>query len=117
MTELATGANTAQEMVQTKQPFVHDIIDMRQMSKFPLNLREIVRATGLFGEPNLGWVILISDNRVVRFLTEAVMQTYKTRFRAFGLESEAIAFLKQMDESLQALSVLPPIDEAFKVEA
>lgn len=82
---------------------VHDIIDMRFMSNYPTNLRKIISVTSIFGEPNLGWVILIAESRIIRFLASTTIQFYGARFRAFETPEEALVFLQSRDETLPQL--------------
>jgi len=109
--ELSIGSQETAELIRKGQAPVHDIIDMRYIEKYPLDVKQIFNATPVFREPNLGWVLLISDDRVVRFLTHMVLQLHKTRVRYCSTPAEALAFLREIDERLGELPpyVEPPV--------
>ena len=52
-------------------------------------------------QPNLGWVIHVSDKGFVNFIASVVAQAAKVRFSAFEDEDDAWQFLRSRDESLE----------------
>ncbi|MFN8373033.1 MAG: hypothetical protein U0694_09170 [Anaerolineae bacterium] len=101
--ELKDSAAQGQELVRVGTPLVHDLIDMRHMIEYPKNLRDIIQLTPIFKEPNLGWVVVLTDDKMVRFLSHAVTSISKVRLRTFTDPQEALDFLARMDETLPPL--------------
>ena len=82
------------------------------MSKYPTRLMDIVSVTSLFREPNLGYVLLISSNRIVRFLASATVQVHGARFRAFDTPEEVRQFIQMLEPDLGELpTYLEPVSE------
>jgi hypothetical protein len=100
MAELIWGASEAQIMVKNGQAPVHDIIDMRHMHRFPLFIPQITKATPLFREAHLGYVIVLTYSGMVRFISQAVLQSHQARLALLQEQAEAVAFLRQVDTSL-----------------
>lgn len=98
--EMAVGVRKAEQMMETGTPLIHDIIDMRHMGKHPINIRRISELMTIFRDDRLGWVVLVSENDVVRFLSRTVLSLVRGRFRAVATPEEAIAFLQEIDETL-----------------
>jgi hypothetical protein len=80
----------------------HSILDTTQLEKFPMKLNLLTDdSVGSYRkEPNLGWILLISHNRMISFLSSMTVQLTQTRFRVLQTVDEAIAFLKDRDVSL-----------------
>ena len=106
ITELREGAAQGAKYVQMGTAPVHDIIDMREMERYPFNLKEIIDATPIFREPNLGWVVLLSNNRAVNFIATIVLQFSSAKLRIASNENEALDFLRGADGTLP--DPLPP---------
>jgi hypothetical protein len=109
--ELHTGSNRAIELIRSadSSPIIHDIIDMREVTTYPTKLSELVKVTDIFKEPRLGWVIGISNNKLVIFLASIVVGVKKARLRLFEDPQEAIRFLETRDLTLSHLPALPPL--------
>lgn len=86
---------------------VHILFDMRQAVQFPHNLPEILRLTPMFTEPGVGWLVVISDSNMVRFLSSAVAQRSNLPFRCVESEAEMVDFFMGIDVRL---TDLPAID-------
>ncbi len=84
-------------------PLVHLILDMRAMTKIPVNLVEIRRALTHLKEPALGWTVVAGMSPVIRFVAGMVTQMAGVRFRMFPTLEEAVSFLISQDESLADL--------------
>jgi hypothetical protein len=84
-------------------PLVHFILDMRAMTKIPVNLVEIRRALTHLKEPALGWTVVAGMSPVIRFVAGMITQMAGVRFRMFPTLEEAVSFLISQDESLADL--------------
>lgn len=84
---------------------IHAIMDMRDITKYPTNLSELIHNIMLYKNQQFGWVIIITNSTIIRFLGSAIVQLSKQRFRAFTDVSECLNFLHQMD------ATLPPLTE------
>lgn len=110
--ELSAGAEETRQRIRQGR-YIYDIVDMRHMSKYPIRLAEIIPVTSLFREANLGWVLLISSNPVVRFLASATVQVHGARFRAFNNPDEVKAFIQTLEPDLGELpAYIEPIPQA-----
>jgi hypothetical protein len=105
--ELRDSAAAGQVLIQTGTPLVHDLIDMRRMTDYPKNIREIIKLTPIFKEPNLGWVVVLTEDKIVGFLSHAVTSISKVRIRTFTNPQEALEFLARIDETLPPLAAYP----------
>ncbi len=106
--ELKYGAESAAELIRAGQPMVHNIIDMRELTHYPTNVHEITKLTYVFREENLGWVILIASNPIVRFLTSMATQVARSRLRTVGEVEPALAFIQQVSPELDLPSYVLP---------
>lgn len=84
---------------------IHGIIDMRHMTEYPTNLAELIRVISIFRNPRLGWIMLITNNTIVRFLSSAVVQLSQARFRTFTNVEQCLEFLEDVDETLPIVTI------------
>lgn len=92
---------------------IHAIVDMRFLVRYPTNLNDLIRATPIFKSPALGWVVLLSNNTLIRFLTSAVIHYSKPEFRAFMEIQKALDFLHEMDSEIPCMT---EADYKFAIE-
>ena len=88
---------------------IHVLVDLRLLEHFPASLIEIKNKVSVIENQNLRWMILvINTNRVLKFLASVVMQIIfrHARYRVVNSMDEAVAFLEDMDSTLD-LSSLP----------
>lgn len=102
-TSVAQGIAMIRESEASGAGIVHDILDMRGVTGYPTNLGEIINATPIFKEPNLGWVLLLSSDRLVNFLATVATGVARARLRVFHTPDEATAFLREIDLTLPPL--------------
>lgn len=88
------------QYVEQGQAPVHTLVDMREVTKYPMNLREISSQLLNDPGPKLGWVMVITNNPVLRFLASVVVQVAKVRTGVFPSIDEALAFVAKRDETL-----------------
>lgn len=82
-------------------PLVHVILDFTELTAYP-------KQAGLINEyskiatnnPKLGWVIVITHDRIVTFLSALAAGVKQVRFRSVKTYDEAIAHLKYVDATL-----------------
>ena len=84
-------------------PLVHLIVDMREMSKMPVNLVQVQRTLTHLKEPALGWSTMVGMSPVMRFVASTVIQMAGARFRIYPTFEEAVRFLISQDESVADL--------------
>ena len=80
---------------------VHMIVEFDNVTSFPKSLSDY---KGAFGEKarNAGWVIVVGDNRMIRFLSTVVSNLMKLRFTYVNSSDEAIEYLVARDSALAA---------------
>lgn len=91
-------------------PLVHIISDSSETNKFPINLGALNKV--FFQQrpnPKMGWIVVITANRMLSFVSSMLAQLGKSRFRTFNTMQEAIAFLNDIDVTLPTL--VPPDTE------
>lgn len=81
-------------------PLVHAIIDCRGIEKFQMNIPSISRILTFLEEPRMGWILIVSDDKLINFVASLVTQLAGTRFRNFSSVENAWDFLSNVDETL-----------------
>lgn len=94
------------------RPFVHYLVDNREVTSSP----SLIESTKVVREepqhPRAGWLIAVQvTNPVLHFFTDVTMQLTKQRYRSFRTIPEAVAFLMQVDDTVN----WEKLPEAFKV--
>ncbi|RMG86802.1 MAG: STAS/SEC14 domain-containing protein [Chloroflexi bacterium] len=87
-------------MLDEGQPPVHMIADQTAVGKFPNNLSAMqfmVRKP----HPNMGWVVVVSSNRVARFLTNILFQVMPVPTKMVDTMDAALTYLNHVDNSIQ----------------
>lgn len=98
------------QMVAASEPLVaggpqmvHTLVDALHLDKFPTNLATLRHAVAAPRNANLGWVIFVQNkNPLLKFLSAALAQVTisNVRFRIFDSYAAALAFLVDMDSTL-----------------
>lgn len=97
---------TAREMLQlieeSQEVLVHALIDVHEMTGFPLNLLAISKASSaIASHPRLGWAIHYgTDSRLLKYFSGMVAQMFKVRFRLVDNRQEALRVLYEREPSL-----------------
>ncbi len=86
-------------------PLTHSIIDMSAVEKLPsLQLASEFMATDLSEvRDKLGWTIVITNNKFLKFASSLFVPMFKVRQRFFGSLDEALTFLQAEDDTLPPL--------------
>jgi hypothetical protein len=93
------------ELLREGIPLTHSIIDMSAVEKLPsLQLASEFMSTDMSEvRQKLGWTIVITSNKFLKFASSLFVPIFKVRQRFFGSLDEALAFLQEED------STLPPL--------
>jgi len=86
-------------------PLTHSIIDMSAVEKLPsLQLASEFMSTDLSEvRDKLGWTIVVTNNKFLKFASSLFVPMFKVRQRFFGSLDEAFAFLQEEDTTLPPL--------------
>lgn len=82
---------------------VHLIVDMTTASGFAptVNVRRIHDiVTRQMRSESLGWTLLVSENKLARFLASTVSQLARISMQTFSTLDDAVAFLREYDPTL-----------------
>jgi hypothetical protein len=86
-------------------PLVHVMGDLAAMQNYPPNLKEMQRVSQPHvSHPRTGWILMYGmTSPLVNFIASTILQLARIRTRMVSSEAEAIAFLREHDESLREL--------------
>lgn len=87
---------------------IDSIIDQREITA-TISVSDFVKHIPLQNLPHGGWIIIVGAKGVSKFLTVALTQIFRIRFRLFDTPTEARQFLAATDPHLATL--LPTEDE------
>lgn len=88
-------------MVDAGTAPVHVVWDMSGITKMPKNLREPVRELSLLRDhPNGGWIVMISNNVMMRFAGQIATVFLGAKYRAVGSYDEAVETICRIDQSV-----------------
>jgi hypothetical protein len=80
---------------------VHFLVDVSQTRHAGNTVGGILKEMTFLRHPRLGWSAFYgSSPAIIRMVTALVTQAARVRYRYFPTRAEAIAFLKEIDESL-----------------
>jgi hypothetical protein len=85
---------------------VHVLVDMTRLEEYPKSVSQLKSAMVMMNNQNLGWVVIINQNPVLKFLTSVMTQltVSNVRFRLFDTLEDGLEFLKERDSTLQIKS-------------
>lgn len=110
--DLDTAAKNVDIFVEhLSNTLVYLVVDERDVTKFPISLREVSNAMQRKPSPLLAWTLILASDGMHRFLSSAVGQLLGLRIRAFNRPEEVIAFLADQDETLADLKLPTPTNE------
>jgi hypothetical protein len=111
--ELTDAARVSNALVKSGIPLVHELIDMRDMRQFPNTLSKLAWLVPYLSEPDLGWVLVVTHNVLVSFLSNTLGQISRARLRVFDTPQDALDFIADMDRTLPPL---PPYADLSATE-
>jgi hypothetical protein len=106
--ELDLVSREANVMIDGGVRPVHALVDLRGVTEFPTNIKDVYDAIHMNRGDNLGWTLIITPSRVLRFFGSTIVQLAQRRINTFVNWEEALAFLATRDDSIK-LNDLPPI--------
>lgn len=97
--EVATFTEKMEDYTQRGQPLVHFILDLSEINQYPplMELRHVARP---FDQSRIGWTLIVTNNRLLKFLTSTLFQRVQARFRFVNDVEAARTFIHQHDASL-----------------
>jgi len=102
-----TSAEEITAMLRSTDKIVHNIVDLRHVTRYPTNVHQLTPLTSCMQEPNHGWLLLVMNkNPVMKFLASLVLKTVAENFQVFTSPDELIWQLPHIDSSLP--TPLPP---------
>jgi hypothetical protein len=111
--EVYSGDLTLEEMRQANDeiqalvdasdlPLVHAIVDTTDLGTPNMNINAIRDAFSVLGDPRFGWLLIYGiNNRTIRMIASIIPQFFQLRFRIVESEDVAIAFLRDVDVTLE----------------
>ncbi len=94
------------DQVPTDNPNVHLVIDITEIDNLPVRVDQLSRAFTHLHHPKMGWSLVVTNNKLIDFMGDIVSRIARKNFRSFSSMDEAIAFLREADETLSDIS--PP---------
>jgi hypothetical protein len=98
--EIREGSAAAAELIRGGEPLVHDIVDASGVTDLDFHLRQLFSVANFTKEPQLGWMILVGGNPLVRFFATMLGQVGRVNFHTANNLDEAFAILQRVDPSL-----------------
>jgi hypothetical protein len=98
--ELAEVDEKVNNYVAEGDPLVHYIVEGLKITYLPNNIPKLAKTITYIHNKDLGWIIYITQNKLMRFLASTVSQLAQARFRTFENLEEGIQFLLETDQSL-----------------
>jgi len=86
-------------------PPVHIIVDMADVKKLPTNVSQLNRMLQRGRPPALGWIVLVGVNPLARVIGSMLCQVARIPFCTFDTLEEAVRFLQEVDNTLEAQAV------------
>jgi hypothetical protein len=81
-------------------PPIHVVSDLLAMERYPTSIQEISKFIRNDMKARLGWTIVITRNKLVRFMSAIIIQLTGARLRFFDTLDDALIFLHDNDVTL-----------------
>jgi hypothetical protein len=88
-------------LTKTGTPPVHVIVDMSNVERILPGLKQIRQYTPPVSS-EIGWIIIVGQNPLVRFLSSISVQLSRANYRFYATTGEALDFLRQRDMDIAA---------------
>jgi len=79
---------------------VHVIVDLTKVEKYPPSLREVLGTMRQKSPEKVGWMLIVTENPIMRFVASTVFQIARLKLRTFATMPQAKGFLAEMDETV-----------------
>jgi len=83
---------------------VHVIADLSKVGRYPSSLRDILGTMRQNNPEKMGWMVVVTENPMMRFVASIIFQIARLRLRMFPTMQQALAFLAETDETLALTS-------------
>ena len=94
-----------QDKLNVCEPLVHMLIDQSRIGRFPINLKEIRALLTVMRYEHFGHLIMYGKvSSLGEFVSGMVARMGGLKLHTFKTEENALEFLMQQDESLQAFT-------------
>jgi hypothetical protein len=80
---------------------VHVIVDLSKVEKYPSSLREVLSTMRQKAPEKVGWMLIVTESPVMRFVASMVFQIARLKLRTFSTLAQAKVFLAEMDETVK----------------
>ena len=109
------GSLSIHEVIESNQVFINQflravprdvivhVIVTVPPGNLKFNLTQLRSATSCLREPNIGWLVVVTDEAMKRFFATVISQVARVRFRSFATFEEACQFLNNADKTLPDL--------------
>ncbi|MCL4247454.1 MAG: STAS/SEC14 domain-containing protein [Anaerolineae bacterium] len=101
--DIKQASETVTAMAPAESTRVHLIVDLRDLQKFPTQLKELASVIPNIPRRGNGWLLFVSQNAFVRFLSSTLAQMASRRMKVFDDPQAALDFLQLMDADLPPL--------------
>jgi hypothetical protein len=82
---------------------VHVIVDLSKVEKYPPSLREVLSTMRQKAPEKVGWMLIVTENPIMRFVASMVFQIARLKLRTFSTLAQAKVFLAEMDETVKMI--------------
>ena len=76
------------------------IVDLSKVEKYPPSLREVLGTMRQKAPEKVGWMLIVTESPIMRFVASTVFQIARLKLRTFATMPQAKAFLAEMDETV-----------------
>ncbi len=83
---------------------VHNWIDARYLTRYPHDFKTLAGKVSIFDEPNLGEMILISDNTMLRYIGKFTSLMRRQTVQACRSVEDGLRYLIELDPNIPLLS-------------
>lgn len=94
---LQADCSVVNQMINDSEyQLVHTVWDLRHLTEYPVSITVLSEATRrLFTNEKLGYVLVVTDNKVIHFLSRSVTSLFKTRYHKSSTIEDAVRFLDE----------------------
>ncbi|MBI1258539.1 MAG: hypothetical protein GC204_13810 [Chloroflexi bacterium] len=79
---------------------VHVIVDLSKVEKYPPSLREVLSTMRQKAPEKVGWMLIVTESPILRFVASTVFQIAHLKLRTFATLPQAKTFLAEMDDTV-----------------
>src|SRR5690349_20430723 len=68
---------------------VHVIVDLSKVEKYPSSLREVLGTMRQKNPEKVGWMLIVTESPIMRFIASTIFQIARLRLRTFSTLAQA----------------------------